>query len=102
MNEVEAASKVEVSALKVEVAALLVEANAVSEGGTFLVEDTGPLVVVRKVSLPPLLVPYDSVLESCPEFVREEARRLAGREELGATDGNVVVKVADAVDICDD
>jgi len=72
--------KVEVAALKFELAALLVEANAVSESGTFLEEDKGPLVVVRKVSLAPPLVPYDSVLENCPVFVPGEARRLAGRE----------------------
>lgn len=93
--------KVEVAAMKFEVPALLVEANAVSEGGTFLEEDKSSLVVVRKVPLAPSLVPYDSVLENCPVFVPEEARRLAGRE-LGVTDANIVVDVADAVDICDD
>lgn len=72
---------------KVEVAAVLAEEIAVSKEEGSLEEDAGPIVVVRGGSLPPLLVPGDSKLESSAESVEEGLREVAAREDLGVTFG---------------
>ena len=55
--------------MKVEVEASLVEDDAASENEAYLEEDTGPLIVGRKVSLPPSLILDMDGLESSTEFV---------------------------------
>jgi hypothetical protein len=76
--------------LRIEVATSSEGENAASEEEATLEKDKRRLVVGRRVPLPPLLVPDDSVLEISAVFAKTEAREVPAGEELEVTLGSGV------------